>query len=208
MKLHRSDINQMDSRFRGQFINSLSGYKSANLIGTADAQGNTNLAIISSVVHLGAHPPLLAFIHRPDSVSRHTFKNIQANGCFSINHLHQDDIVAGHQTSARYPSETSEFQACGFTEQWLEGFSAPLVKESHIKLAMRYVEHHNLLNQTIMIIGELDLVEIPEEILRKDGSLDIAAAKTVAIAGLDSYYDVEKIARFAYAKSDTLPTEI
>lgn len=208
MKLHRSDINQMESRFRAQFINSLSGYKSANLVGTVDAQGNTNLAIINSVVHLGAHPPLLAFINRPHSVTRHTFENIKANGCFSINHLHRDNVIAGHQTSARYPNDISEFQACGFTEQWVEGFDAPLVKESKIKLGMRYVEHHNLLNETIMIIGEVEVVEIPDEILRTDGSLDIAAAKTVAAGGLDSYYDVEKIARLSYAKPDTLPTEI
>jgi flavin reductase (DIM6/NTAB) family NADH-FMN oxidoreductase RutF len=208
MKFNRSDINQMESRFRAQFINSLTGYKPANLIGTVDSQGKTNLAIISSVVHLGSHPPLLAFINRPNSVARNTFENIKANGCYSINHLHQDNIQAGHQTSARYSEEVSEFTACGFTEQWVEGFDAPLVQESTIKLGMRYIEDHLLLNETIMIIGEVETVELPDDILRTDGSLDIAAANTVATGGLDTYYGAELLARFSYASPDTLATEI
>lgn len=208
MKFHRDDINNMEHRFRAHFVNALTGYKSANLIGTVNAQGNTNLAIVSSVIHLGAHPPLLAFISRPHSVSRHTLENILANQHFSINHLHQDYIVAGHQTSARYADQVSEFKACGFTEQWVEGFNAPLVQESAIKLGMRYVEHHNLLNKTIMIIGEVELVEIPDDILREDGSLDIAAAQTVAVGGLDSYYEAKRITRLSYAKPNTLATEI
>ncbi|MGO3346471.1 MAG: hypothetical protein ACTIM4_14665 [Marinomonas sp.] len=51
-------LSEMTSRYRTQLINSLSGFKSANLIGTCNAQGQTNLAIFSSVFHLGASPAL------------------------------------------------------------------------------------------------------------------------------------------------------
>ncbi len=208
MKLSRNDIDHMDKQYRAQFINGLSGFKPANLIGTIDSKGNTNLAIISSVIHLGAHPPLLAFINRPNSVDRHTLENILETRCFTINHLHKDVIIDGHQTSARYPRETSEFEACNFTEQWSEDFAAPMVKESVIKIGVRYVEHHTLLNQAVMVIGEINRVELPDTILRADGSIDIAAAHTVAIAGLDSYYGAELLARYSYAKPDVLPQHI
>ena len=58
---------------RLNLINSLSGVKPANLIGTKDQNGNENLAIFSSVVHLGSNPALLGFILRPQGeVRRHT----------------------------------------------------------------------------------------------------------------------------------------
>lgn len=56
------DIQTMEKRFRTRLVNSISGFKSANLIGTRDQQGQENLAIVSSVVHLGSHPPLLALL--------------------------------------------------------------------------------------------------------------------------------------------------
>lgn len=59
MHFTKQQINELEQRFRTNLINSLSGFKSANLIGTQDKLGNTNLAIVSSVFHLGAHPPLV-----------------------------------------------------------------------------------------------------------------------------------------------------
>ena len=57
MQLDDKDLSAMTSRQRATLVNSLSGFKSANLVGTADAAGSTNLAIMSSAVHLGSHPP-------------------------------------------------------------------------------------------------------------------------------------------------------
>ena len=74
MLLQPDDIAQLPERQRAAFINCLSGFKSANLVGTVSASGQANLALVSSVVHLGANPPLLAFISRPPSVDRHTLE--------------------------------------------------------------------------------------------------------------------------------------
>ena len=45
MRFSAEDIAGMASRERAAMVNSLSGYKPANLVGTADREGNTNLAI-------------------------------------------------------------------------------------------------------------------------------------------------------------------
>ena len=59
-------------------INSITGYKSANMIGSRSNSGNENLAIFSSVTHLGSNPPLfLSFTLRPNTVPRHTYKNFR-----------------------------------------------------------------------------------------------------------------------------------
>jgi len=70
MKFSKDEIDNLEQRERVLFINSLSGFKSANLVGTANTQKQSNLAIVSSVVHLGANPPLLSMVMRPRSVPR------------------------------------------------------------------------------------------------------------------------------------------
>ena len=59
-RMHSDEIRQLGKRYRARLINSLSGFKSVNLVGTVDRQGRPNCAIVSSVIHLGADPAGLA----------------------------------------------------------------------------------------------------------------------------------------------------
>lgn len=72
MELNKEEILHYEKNYRANLINSVSGFKSANLIGTVSSKGNTNLAIFSSVIHVGANPPLIGLLMRPVSVPRHT----------------------------------------------------------------------------------------------------------------------------------------
>jgi len=203
------DILAMESRQRAAFMNSLSGFKSASLIGTIDTQNNTNLAIFSSVVHLGSNPALVGFINRPDSVDRHTFENILATNCFTINHINKSIYKQAHQTSARYPKDVSEFDATGLTTEYIKDFKAPFVKESHIKYGLEFIEKHELkINGTILIIGKVIDVILPESCLLSDGAIDIEMAETIAISGLDSYHTTNKVARLSYAKPNITSIEM
>ncbi|MFT7286762.1 MAG: flavin reductase (DIM6/NTAB) family NADH-FMN oxidoreductase RutF [Halieaceae bacterium] len=206
MHLNHTDIAALDRRRRALLINSVTGFKPAVLVGSVDGRGQSNLAIMSSLVHLGSHPPLLALVLRPDSAERHTLGNIRATGVYTINHVHADIIEAAHQTAARYPREISEFAATGLTEHWLQGFAAPFVAEARVRMAIALREEHYLaINGTHLLIGEIRQLEVPQEALREDGALDPALADTVAIAGLDSYYRGRHERRMAYAKPDTPP---
>ena len=116
-----NDIQKMDRNFRRDFINSLSGYKSGFLIGSQNQAGETNLAIFNSVHHIGANPPLLGFILRPTTVSRHTYENIMDNdGYYSVNLVSEPYFRQAHQTSAKYPQGTSEFAECGFSPEYIQ----------------------------------------------------------------------------------------
>ena len=209
MLFSSKDIAALESRYRAALVNSLSGFKPANLVGTADRQGQTNLAIISSVVHLGSQPPLLALIIRPSPVERHTLDNILATGCYTINHVNDQFIEAAHQTAARYPREQSEFAATGLGELWVEGFAAPFVREASIRMGLKLREHQQLeINDTHFLIGEIVLAEVPDDCLGADGAVDICTAGTVALSGLDSYYNTRRLRRMAYAKPDLPPTPV
>lgn len=195
------DLDALPQRFRAAFMNSISGFKSANLIGTADANGNTNLSIVSSVVHLGSNPSLLGFVQRPPSVERHTYDNILATKVYTINHVHRDFVAKAHQTSARYPVEVSEFNAVGLTAGYLDGFTAPFVEEARIRIGMKLVRDLAIEeNGTHLMIGQVVWIELPDEVIAEDGYVDIEAAGSVTISGLDSYHSTKREQRLPYAK--------
>jgi hypothetical protein len=60
----QKDIASLDHLYRINLINSSSGFKSANLIATKSKEGISNVAVFSSVIHLGSNPPLLGFLTR------------------------------------------------------------------------------------------------------------------------------------------------
>ena len=201
MKYTKQDIKEMDQRYRAHFINSLSGFKSANLVGTRGLNGLDNLCIVSSVVHLGADPALLAFINRPHTVERHTLENIIETGCYTLNQVNQSIYPKAHHTAARYEREESEFEKAGLSPLNLD-FPAPYVAESAIRLGMRLVEQVNLaVNNTIMIIGEIDEIHIKStDWIEDDGKVCIESAQTVCVSGLDGYHTTNTLERLAYAK--------
>ncbi|CAA6819347.1 MAG: Nitrilotriacetate monooxygenase component B (EC [uncultured Thiotrichaceae bacterium] len=203
MELNKSALDSLDNRFRALFINSLSGFKSANLVGTCNTKKQSNLSIVSSVVHLGANPPLLAMIIRPHSVPRDTLENILSTGVYTLNHVNEDIYKQAHQTSARYDSSCSEFTAVGLQEAWKADFAAPFVAESHIKLGMELREHHHLaINGTEMVIGEIVHIDVPDECIAEDGYVSLERAGTVAVSSLDSYHSTNLLAHLSYAKAD------
>ncbi len=199
----RDDLRQLDTRYRAAFANSLTGFKAANLVGTADSAGGHNLAIMSSAVHLGSHPFLIGLVLRPSDARQHTLVNVLELGSYTLNHVHESFFEAAHQTAARYPREVSEFAAVGLTAKMVEGFPAPFIAESHIQLGLELREHHPLaINGTHLLIGEVVLVEVPDVSVAEGGSVDLAASGTVTISGLDSYYRVEHLGTLSYAKPD------
>ena len=203
METHLShiDLIAMEKRLRGNLINSAGGFKSVCLIGTIDNAGQTNLAVFSSIVHLGASPPLIAFIVRPDSVERNTLGNLLETGFYTINHLNESIYKKGHQTSATYPKEISEFDAVGLTTDYKDGFLAPYVKESNIQLGIQFKERIDLtINGTILIIGQIEHIYFPKECLCEDSFIDLEKASSITSSGLDSYHKTKRLERLSYAK--------
>ncbi|WP_070963978.1 flavin reductase family protein [Vibrio sonorensis] len=196
---------EMDARHRARLINSLSGFKSANLIGTIDKNGRSNLSIVSSVIHFGANPPLLGFVSRPHSVERHTLENIVETGCFTINSVDVDIALQSHQTSARYTKEESEFDKVDLAPYWIDSFPAPFVLESSIKIGLELVEHHLVkANDTVMVIGEVKHLSLPESAVMPDGYVDIESLDLIALSGLDSYHVTQRLQRLSYAKPNQM----
>ncbi|HKL33738.1 MAG TPA: flavin reductase [Tangfeifania sp.] len=205
-EITKEDIRGMDKIFRLNLINSVTGYKPANLVGTRSNKGISNISIISSVIHLGSNPALLGFMLRPASVPRHTYNNIKENGFYTINHVHKNFVGKAHYTSAKFDENVSEFDACNLTEEFREGFYAPFVQESKIKMGMQYLEEYTIkANNTIMIVGEIVSLLLPENIIQPEGDLDLNAVDDVCISGLNNYHEVKQIAAFSYSRPGQPP---
>ncbi|MEO1010384.1 MAG: flavin reductase [Bacteroidota bacterium] len=201
--LHYSakDLQELPPRFRSNLINTCTGYKSCNLIGTLSDNGTSNLAIFNSVIHIGSNPPLLGFILRPLTVRRDSYNNFKHLGQFTVNHVNKTIIRSAHKTSAKYEKDISEFKESGLTEEYLAGFRAPYVKESAIKIGCGYINEYEIKeNGCLLIIGGIEEIYLHASLQHKDGSVHLDRASTISCSGLDGYALPQLLTRLAYAR--------
>lgn len=204
----QQEILQADTSFRRDFVNCLTGYKSLNLVGTINLEtSETNLAPFTQVFHIGAAPPTVGILFRPHTVERHTLENIIQNGFFTLNHVTASIYKQAHHCSARWP--ISEFEGTGLTEEYRDGFSAPYVMESPLKVGCTLLDRMTLpVNDTVLIIGSIDQVYVQEDAVGEKGFIDLEKLGTVTVSGLDGYHLGKKLARLAYPKPDQPIKEI
>lgn len=203
--IHSKDIESMEKLARVRLANSLPGPKPIALVGSINAQGETNLAPFSTITHLGSNPALIGMISRPDLVERHTLSNILDTRSYTINHVHSGILEQAHHCSARYPREISEFSATGLTAHYEPDIPAPFVAESKFRFALDLVETLPIAaNDTILIIGKVRLIQLPEEHLGDDGSIDLPALGSLASTALDTYFQLGCATRLPYAKAKTI----
>ncbi|HMO62112.1 MAG TPA: flavin reductase [Ferruginibacter sp.] len=209
MTYNHNDITALEKRFRANFINSLGGFKSVVLIGTKSKAGNENLAIFSSLFHLGANPALCGIIIRPNEEKQNTLGNVVSTGQYTINHILPSFYKEAHQCSARYDEGVNEFDRVGLSAEYIDGVTAPFVQQSRIKFACNMVQKIDIaLNGTFLIIGKIIKVIVPDEYIDADGFIHLEKAQSITCSGLDNYHTTTKIARLSYAKVDKPVTEI
>jgi flavin reductase (DIM6/NTAB) family NADH-FMN oxidoreductase RutF len=205
--ISKEAIARMEKVPRLNLVNSCTGYKSTNLIATKSIDGQSNVAIFSSVTHLGSEPPLIGFIMRPTTVPRDTYKNIKETGYFSVNHVTVDMIEDAHHTSANYDLGISEFDKTNLEEEYKTDIEIPFVKGSPVQLYCKYVnEYYIKENNTIHIVASIEELFFDEELQHEDGWLQIDKGNVIALNGLDGYCLPKLVDRFQYARKDQ-PTQ-
>ena len=197
-------IQDMDRVKRLNLINSITGISPANLVGTISNDLSENLSIFSSVIHIGSNPPLMGFILRPtENNRRDTYENIIETNKFTINHIHSDMIQKSHYTSVKFKKKESEFKKCQLTPEYLNSFQAPYVKESYVKIGLN-LEDINLIksNGCRLIIGRIEHIYVPENTLHANGNIQLELLDSIGVSGLNTYYSLNKIKEYPYARVD------
>jgi len=195
------DINELEHLYKINLINSCSGFKSANLIGSKSKKGIENVAVFSSVTHIGSNPPILGFFCRPTTVTRHTYNNIKSTGVYTINHIDATNFEEAHHTSAKYDSNISEFDKTTLFSEYKINCLAPFVKHAPIQMEMKFVGEYNIKeNGTLLVLGEIQGLYINKKIITKDGFVDLSKANVATINGLDGYAFPKLKSRLGYQR--------
>ena len=151
----------------------------------------------------------MGYINRPIKEAPHTLANIRAMGIYTINHIHPSFVQQAHQTSAKYEAGISEFTEVGLTPEFQQNITAPFVKESIIKYALSLQEIIPIqLNDTFLVIGKIISIQIDNDIVSKDGFLNLDKSTSVCSNGIDGYYTTELIERYSYAVPGSQPQKI
>lgn len=206
MQLKKEAIEQLERTYKLNLINSISGIKPANLIGTRSSSKKDNVAIFSSVVHLGSSPAQLGFIMRPQTASpRDTYLNIKETGYYTINHVSESLIEKAHYTSAKLEIGDSEFDKMRIEKEFIDDFYAPFVKNSAVKIGMKHLTSIPLPNECTLVIGSVEFIVLPDYAINDLGQVDLAAYSCAGISGLNTYYGFHKLARFPYVRVHEIP---
>ena len=202
---NQEDIYNLNKIYRINLINSCSGFKSANLLGTISEEGITNVAVFSSVTHLGSSPPTLGFILRPTTVPRNTHKNLKDLGHFTINHIWEAIIEDAHHTSAKYADEISEFDMTNLEPEFKGAHKAPFVKDAPVQMSMKFIEEIYVpSNDVMLIVAQIEELYVKDELLENDGLINLSKGNVATINGLDTY----AIPKFKKQLSYQKPKEI
>ncbi len=201
-KITIQELKSLPKIPRLNLVNSCTGYKSANLIATKSKDGIENVAIFSSVTHLGSDPALVGFILRPATVPRDTYKNIKETGYFTINHITSVMISDAHHTSANYAEGISEFDKTNLESEYFEGIETPFVKGSPVRLLCKYVNEYEIKeNGVIHIIASIETIFHDENLVTgNEYFLQLDKGNVVTVNGLDGYCLPNLIDRFEYAR--------
>ena len=195
------NLDSLNKIYRINLVNSITGYKSANLIGSISNRGAENLAIFSSITHLGSNPALLSFFVRPNVVPRNTYKNIKEKKVFTVNHISKEKIDDAHQTSAKYDENISEFDKTNFQPEYKKNWGAPFVKDSTVQLGCKYInEYYIKENGCSMIVASIEIIFIRKGLLQNDGWVDLSKGDVITVNGLDAYALPKTIKRLKYAR--------
>ena len=207
MLLDSEDIKKLEKTKRLKLINSITGVKPANLIGTKNKGGISNLAIFSSVVHLGSKPPLLAFVTRTSKdVNRNTLNNILETKYYTINQIQKEFVKNAHYTSAKFNENISEFEMCKIEQENIDDFFAPFVKKSNLKIGMKLKEIIPIKsNDSTLVVGQVMKIIINKSFLKNDFMFDLEKSGSIAIGGLNEYFTIKNLDHFPYVRLKDFP---
>lgn len=172
------------------WYNQLEGLRSPVLVATRSADGVDNVAVFSSLTHVGARPPLVGLTFRPLTVERDTYDNLRQTGTFTVNHLPQEHLRAAHATSVKAGRGVSEFDLVGL-HPLDSGLGAPYVAEASVSLACTFAEEHFIAaNDTVFVVGAVRELRLPEAAAFGATRVDWEALGATVVSGLYQYYRV------------------
>ncbi|MGE3149667.1 MAG: flavin reductase family protein [Pseudorhodoplanes sp.] len=170
-------------------------------ISTLSRTGRVNLAPYSLFNNLGYDPGYLLFsagMQRPDGRRKDSVVNSEETGEFVFNMATYELRDAMNMTSDIVESDVDEMKAAGLTPAPSILVKAPRVKESPVSIECKYYTTLVLPGNTHetthhVVIGRVVGVHIRDDVIGKDGKIDVVKIRPLARLGYLDYTTVDSI---------------
>lgn len=155
--------------------------------GTRSLDGVNNLAPFSYFMGVSSKPPALAI-----SVARagrdglkDTAQNILDTGVFTVSMVSTESLQDMVDTSAKWPPQTSEFEALSLDLTEGTQVAAPWPSAARVAMECRLVHTHDM-GTTHLFVGEIEVFHIDESVLQlsPDGNPLVQANRLDPVARL------------------------
>ena len=88
---------------------------------------------------------------------------------------------------------------------FIDGFAAPFVKQSPVKIGMKHLENISLPNGCFLVIGEVVLLEVEDSSIDDKGQLDLSTHNGVGVSGFNRYYQLQLMEEWPYVRESEIP---
>ena len=137
--------------------------------GTRSTSGIDNLAPFSYFMGVATRPPSIAIsvARGKGGALKDSAQNILQTKEFTVSIVPRALAEAMNQSSAAWPTEISEFEACGLTPVMGTRVSAPYPAEANVSMECRLVHHHDM-GTTHLLVGEVLLYHLADDVAVTD----------------------------------------
>ncbi len=152
-------------------------------VSTRSDSGVDNLAPHSFFTISSVSPPVVQFtsVGHKDSL-----RNALSSGEFVVAICTEELADKVNATSANYPADRSEFDACGLTREPSEKVAAARVRESPVNLECRVVGTQDFGGGSVVVFGEVVWAVVDEAVLH-DERPEIRLLRPVSRLGSDEW---------------------
>jgi flavin reductase (DIM6/NTAB) family NADH-FMN oxidoreductase RutF len=168
------------------------------MVSCSDGKGKSNIITLAWVGTINSEPPMVSISIRP---SRYSYEMIKNTKEFVINLVTEDLVKKADLCGVKSGKNIDKFKEVGLTAQKSLKVSAPLIKESPVNIECR-VANILPLGSHDLFIAEVVGVNVNQDLINKDGKLELEKAKLVAYSH-GEYWNLKKsLGFYGYSVAD------
>ncbi len=167
----------------------------AVMVSCADREGRSNIITIAWTGIVCSDPAMVYISLMPRRYSHHM---IRETGEFAINLTTKELCRAADYCGVATGAKVDKWKACGLTRMPASRISAPLIAESPMSIECQVTDRISLGSHD-MFIAKVLCIDVDEELIDKNGRLELDRAELVAYNHGEYFELGKKLGHFGYS---------
>jgi flavin reductase (DIM6/NTAB) family NADH-FMN oxidoreductase RutF len=167
-------------------------------ISSVDSNGLVNLAPYSFFNAICYRPPTVMFASgtgTADDGNKDSLRNVETTGEFVCNIVTWDTRERMNRTSATLDKDVDEMALVGLTPMPSKLVTPPRVAEAPVHLECKHIKsieipHWDDSDRYVLVLGEVIGIHIQDDLITKEGLVDVARMNPVGRLGYNDYTEV------------------